>query len=158
MKIERAHRTDAKKLTELTIRSKDYWNYGTKQIEEWRDDLTINQKYIDENQVYKLTVADKLTGFYAFQPENTKTIKLSFLFIEPEAIGKGYGKVLVSDFLQRIEESEFESVVLDADPNAEKFYERFGFKTIGKLKSSIADRYLPVMEMKITQAYNVEDP
>ena len=52
MKIGKANKTDAEKITELAIRSKDYWNYGAKQIEEWRDGLTITSKYIDENQVY----------------------------------------------------------------------------------------------------------
>ena len=149
MKIERANKTDAEKITELTIRSKDYWNYGAKQIEEWSDELTITSKYIDENHVYKLITTNELVGFYAFQLINQKVIKLDFLFIEPMFIGKGYGKVLLTDFLQRIKKTEYEKIILEADPNAEKFYERNGFKVVGKLKSSMKDRFLPIMEMKI---------
>src|SRR5690606_39603027 len=107
MKIERANKTDAEKITELTIRSKDYWNYGAKQIEEWSDELTITSKYIDENHVYKLITTNELVGFYAFQLINQKVIKLDFLFIEPMHIGKGYGKVLLTDFLQRIKKTEY---------------------------------------------------
>lgn len=149
MKIEKANKTDAEKITELAIRSKDYWNYGAKQIEEWRDELTITSKYIDENQVYKLIATDELVGFYSFQPKNQKIVKLDFLFIDPLFIGKGYGKVLIIDFLQRIKKTEYEKIILDADPNAERFYEQNGFKVVGKLKSSIKDRFLPIMEMKI---------
>lgn len=149
MKIEKAHRTDEGELTDLTIRSKNHWNYGDKQISEWKDELTITSKYIDDNQVYKLTKGDQLIGFYAFGPESTNIVKLNYLFIAPEFIGKGYGKVLITDFLKRVKNSTYQKVTLDADPNAEKFYERIGFKAVGKLKSSIKDRFLPIMEMEI---------
>jgi len=154
MKIEKTKRTDARDLTELTIRSKSHWNYGEKQIEEWREELTITENYIDENQLYKLLVDNLLVGFYAYRPENKTVIKLNYLFVEPNYIGKGYGKILMSDFLQRIENSEFERVILDADPNAEQFYSKLGFRVIGKLKSSIKDRFLPIMELKLKPVAN----
>ncbi len=153
-KIEKANRKDAEKITDLTIRSKNYWDYGDKQIAEWKDELTITSKYIDDNQVYKLTENYELVGFYAFKPENKKIIKLNFLFIEPRYIGKGYGKILITDFLQRIQGTSYEKITLEADPNAEKFYERVGFKVVGKLKTSIENRFLPIMEMEIKPAYN----
>jgi len=147
--IERTTRKDAKDLTELTIRSKSYWNYGEKQIEAWRDELTITEKYIVENQVYKLVSESSLIGFYAYQPQNQTDIKLNYLFVEPKYIGKGYGKSLMIDFLSRIDNTAFKRVLLDADPNAERFYAGLGFRVIGKLKSSIKDRFLPIMELEI---------
>ena len=38
-------------------------------------------------------------------------------------------------------------MTLDADPNAESFYARFGFTQVGQLQSSIKDRFLPIMEL-----------
>lgn len=149
MKIKKSYRTDAKDLTELTIRSKSHWDYGEKQIEEWREELTITEKYIDENQIYHLKVDDLLIGFYAYQPENKTVVKLNYLFVEPKFIGKGFGKLLMLDCKERVENSGFIKIVLDADPNSEKFYERHGFRVIGKLKSSIKDRYLPIMELDL---------
>jgi len=156
MKIEKTGRTDAKVLTDLTIRSKSYWNYGKKQIEKWREELTITEKYIDENQIYKLVSDDILIGFYAYQPENETNIKLNYLFVEPKFIGKGYGKILITNFLKRVQNTEFKRVILDADPNAEKFYSGIGFRVIGKLKSTIKDRFLPIMEMEIKPVANKE--
>ena len=149
MEIKKAKKIDAKNLTSLTIRSKSYWNYGRTQIEEWRDELTITAKYIEENQVYKLINNRVLVGFYAYNLVNETDVKLNYLFIESEFIGKGYGKILMLDFLNRIENLEFNKIVLDADPNAEKFYSKFGFRVIGKLKSSIKDRYLPIMAKEL---------
>ena len=149
MKIEKAVTNDAKGLTELTIRSKSHWDYGEQQMEEWRDELTITEKYIDDNQIYKLVMED-----YAFHPINKTDIKLNYLFVEPEFIGKGYGKALLMDFLRRIENTEFKTVTLDADPNVEQFYGGFGFRVIGKLESAIKDRFLPVMQLEIQRAHN----
>jgi len=154
MKIKKAHRTDANKITDLTIRSKDFWNYGAEQIAEWKDDLTVTSDYIDENQVFKLSVENEIIGFYAFNSQDKNTVKLNFLFVEPKFIGKGYGKILLNDFLKRMEETDYDKITLDADPNVENFYTRAGFKVVGRLQSSIKNRYLPIMEMEIKPAYN----
>ena len=95
-----------------------------------------------------------MIGFYAYQPENETDIKLNYLFVEPKFIGKGYGKILMREFLKRIENSEFKRVILDADPHAEKFYSGIGFRVIGQLKSSIKDRFLPIMELEIKPVAN----
>ncbi|MBT8218898.1 MAG: GNAT family N-acetyltransferase [Bacteroidia bacterium] len=151
-KIEKAIASDADEITELTIRSKDYWHYGEKQIAEWRDELTITPGYITENEVYKIVDGDQILGFYAYQPENDIDIKLNFLFIEPAFIGRGLGKLLLQDFFKRIEKTDHKRVLLDADPNAEQFYKRFGFKVIGQLETSIENRFLPIMEL--TKPFN----
>jgi len=154
MIIEKARRQDAKNLTELTLRSKSYWDYGKEQIEEWREELTITENHIDANQVHKLIKDDFLIGFYSYRPENQTDIKLDYLFVEPNYIGKGYGKILMTDFLKRIENSGFKRVILDADPHAEKFYTGRGFRVIGKLESSIKNRFLPIMELKIKPVFS----
>ncbi|WP_268225512.1 GNAT family N-acetyltransferase [Sinomicrobium oceani] len=152
MNIEKACRTDARKITDVAIRSKNYWNYGAEQIAAWKEELTVTAGYIDDNQVFTLMVDDHMVGFYAFRPGNGKMIKLDFLFVEPEYIGRGYGKVLMADLLQRVKETDGEKITVDADPNAEMFYKKVGFKVVGQLKSSIKDRFLPIMEMEIKPA------
>lgn len=157
MKIKKAHISDSKQLTELTIRSKSYWKYSKLQIEKWRDDLSVSKNYILEKKVYKLTDNEKLIGYYSYFKLNEEDVKLENLFIEPDFIGKGYGKMLMLDMLQRIEKTEIKRVILDADPNSRVFYEHIGFKVIGKRKSSIKDRFLPIMEIKIRPAYNRDE-
>jgi len=141
MNIEKANKTDAKQLTELTIRSKSHWNYCKQQIEAWRNDLTVTSDYLIEKEVYKLTKQSTLIGYYSFFKISNKEVKLDNLFIEPRFIGEGFGAILMKDFLQRCKDLNFERVVLDSDPNAESFYQQIGFKRIGKLETSIKDRY-----------------
>ena len=149
MIITNAKREDAKTLTELTIRSKNYWDYGHAQIEQWRDELTITPDYIDQNSVFKMVEKGQTVGFYAFAPESSEQVKLNFLFVEPEAIGKGYGKRLLTHFLNGLKGTNYKRVVLDADPHAEAFYASQGFTVIGKLNSSIEGRFLPIMQLEL---------
>ena len=153
MTIEKARKKDARILTDLTIRSKSYWDYSAEQIMSWKDDLTITTAYIDKNEVYKLSNKHNIIiGYYSYIFLNDAVIKLDNLFIDPPYIGHDYGTLLMNDFLKRIKSLKFEKVTLDADPNAEKFYHKFGFKTVGKLKSTVENRFLPIMEIKISKA------
>lgn len=147
MKIEKAIIEDAKELTELTIHSKSYWDYSDQQIEDWKNDLTVTVDYILEKEVYKLVRENKITGYYSYFKSNNSDLKLENLFVEPISMGQGIGKKLMIDFFKRIQMTEFARVILDADPNAEKFYSKLGFNVIGKLETSIENRYLPIMEM-----------
>lgn len=150
MKIEKAHISDADDLTALTIRSKSHWNYSLEQIELWKDDLTVTESFLLENQVFKLMHNSQLVGYYAFFSLKSAEAKLDSLFVEPDFIGQGYGKVLMNDFLDRVKAQGYKRIVLDADPNVEPFYTHFGFVVIGKLKTAVKNRFLPIMELKIS--------
>ncbi|MFK8036778.1 MAG: GNAT family N-acetyltransferase [Crocinitomicaceae bacterium] len=154
MKIEKAQNTDSKNLTELTIRSKSHWGYSSEQINKWKDDLTIPTEYIDQYEVYKLMQGQKVIGYYSYKEVEDKIIKLDNIFLEPSFIGKGLGKIMMNHFFKIIEVSKYETIRLDSDPNAEKFYQNLGFKVIGRLESSIPNRFLPIMELKINTTRN----
>ena len=116
----------------------------------WSDTLTISEEYIETHFVYKLIQENQVIGYYSYYFENEKTIKLDNLFLLPEFIGKGIGNQLMTDFSHRIKEiPTIEKVLLDADPNAEKFYQKFGFTTIGQLETAIKNRFLPIMERNL---------
>ncbi len=150
MKIKKSLPKDSKRLTELTIRSKSFWDYSPDQIEKCKDDLTVSEKYIAEKEVYQLTDAEEdVIGYYSYYKMDENSIKLENLFVEPKYIGCGYGKMLMNNFLERIRATNAQKVILDSDPNAENFYNKIGFELIGKLATSIEGRFLPIMELKI---------
>ncbi len=149
MKIIKAKNTDSKRLTALTITSKAYWNYSSKQIQEWKEDLTISTEYITNNEVYKLIEFDVLIGYYSFYSLNKKEVVLDNIFVDPIYIGKGYGKILMNHFLETVKNLGFEKASLHSEPNAELFYAKIGFKVIGKLETSIKNRFLPIMELDL---------
>lgn len=149
MIIEKAINTDHQILTELTKKSKAYWGYSEEQIEKWSEFLTVTPLYIDTNGVYKLTFEHKLAGYYSFLYEDEKTVKLDNLFLLPEYIGKGFGKILMRHFLLEIEKTIVNKIILNSEPNAELFYAKLGFVKTGQIKTSIKDRYMPIMELEL---------
>lgn len=149
MEIKKAIPSDAEKLSDLTIRSKSYWKYGDDQIEKWKSELTITSAYILTSEVYNLFEGNKLMAYYAYFSLDEERVKLDNMFIHPDFIGRGFGNLLMNDFIDRARRQGYKKVELDADPNAEEFYKKLGFKSIGKVQSSIKNRFLPTMEKDI---------
>jgi GNAT superfamily N-acetyltransferase len=149
MKIEKASINDNEILTEITKKSKAYWGYSEEQILKWNDNLTISKDYIENNSAYKLVNNDKIIGYYSYIAKEEKNVILDNLFVLPEYIGKGFGKYLMADFLNRARNDKFEKITLDSEPNAENFYLKIGFKKIGEFETSIKNRFMPIMEMSL---------
>jgi ribosomal protein S18 acetylase RimI-like enzyme len=150
MKLEKANSNDSKVLTAITKKSKAYWGYSEEQIQNWSDSLTITPTYIETTSVYKLVIDTKTIGYYSFFYEDEHTIKLDNLFILPEYIGKGFGRILMDDFLVLVKRTDVNKITLDSEPNAEMFYAKLGFVKVGEIETSIKNRYLPIMELNIT--------
>lgn len=157
MKIVKAEIHDHEILTAITKKSKGYWGFAENILREWEYLLTITPDYIEKNQVYKLVQNGQVIGYYGYFSIDENTIKLDNLFILPEFIGKGYGRVLINDCIKNIHQSGMSRITLDAEPNAEIFYKKFGFETIGQLASSINDRFLPIMELQIGNTSKSDD-
>ena len=69
--------------------------------------------------------------------EHSKEYEILHLWLLPEYIGKGYGKKL----LRKV-------IILTADPNAESFYQKQGFRTYSRVESYPKGRFLPMMMRK----------
>ena len=134
------------KLTEISFVSKKYWNYSDEWMEIWKDDLTITENFITNNYVYHLeNDANEIVGFYAFVKFDNY-IELDSLFVSPEYIGTGFSNLLMTDFLSKVREIDFNYKKLKAEPFAEIFYKKYGFETFElQLSSKIENRYLPIM-------------
>ena len=142
---------DSELLTNIALISKAYWGYSKDLIENWRNDLTVTSKIIEEMMVYKFIQKNKTAGFYVLNPPKGKTIELEMLFVLPEFIGKGIGKNLLLHALEKARELNTVSITLLADPNAMSFYKSQGFVIIDKKESSIPNRFLPMMQKDLTQ-------
>jgi predicted GNAT family acetyltransferase len=149
MVIEKANNTDHQILTQITKKSKAFWGYSVKQIEIWSAFLTVTSGYIEANSVYKLSVGNQIVGYYSFFNQDEKTIKLDNLFVLPEYIGKGLGRLLMEHFLLNIDKTDTKTITLNSEPNAEPFYSKLGFIKVGEIETSIKDRYMPIMELTI---------
>ena len=134
-------------LSDIAFKGKAYWNYDFELLNSWRENLTLSKDYIKENKVYVVCENEKIIAFYSLLHTESTTYKIDFLFMYPEFIGRGIGKLLLEHSIQIAKTNSIKRIILDADPNAERFYCHFGFTTYAKLESSIKDRFLPQMEL-----------
>ena len=149
MKIQKATTINNIILTEITKKSKAFWGYSEEQMKKWESNLTISEEYILKNEVFNLIVEEQIVGYYSYKKNENNSVKLDNLFVLPEYIGKGYGKLLMNDFLEKMKHQKIDRITLDAEPNAEKFYQKLGFTKIGEFETSIKNRFMPIMEMKL---------
>lgn len=149
MLISCANPQDHELLSDITFRSKAYWGYSKVQLKAWKEDLTISPDYIKENNVFKIDFEGEVCGYYSYFAQGQEEVLLDNLFLLPEVIGKGIGRMLLEDFIARVKSATFSSILLYSDPHAEGFYGYFGFKVIGQKETSIKGRFLPIMRLEI---------
>ena len=136
MKIRSARIEEAAALTRIAIDAKRYWGYPEHWIQHWQADLTISPEFIDSNEVYVAEDEDELRGFYALIVRDNKA-ELEHMWVAPQHIGKGVGKELFINAMERASSLKVSAVEISSDPNAEGFYERLGAEKIGETVSEI---------------------
>ncbi len=149
--IVKALASDAEKLTEIALKSKAYWGYTQEQIDSWKEDLIILPSHFKEWNGCKYLINDEIVGFYLLNRVNARTCFLEFLFIDPAFIGKGIGKKLIEHAIKSCRKNNCEVLNVLSDPNAERFYAKYGFKTLYQRESSIPGRFLPEMELEFEE-------
>lgn len=146
MEIRKAGVKDAKRLTNLTMTSKAFWNYSKTQLENWKSVLTISEQYLIENTAYVLSLNEEIVGYYSLLIQSS-IVELDNLFVHPKFIRKGFGKILLNHCIESAKELNASSILVYSDPNAEAFYTKHGFETIRQEKTSEINRFLPVMTL-----------
>ena len=142
MKIRPALRSEAVALSALAFRSKGYWPYAKDLLELYRPQLEIHEDDIAAGGTFVGVVDGLLIGFYKL---SRIPARLEFLFVEPEWIGRGYGKRLWRHALMTARAWGWVKVELSADQfAAEKFYRHLGCRIVGEKASALG----PLIEME----------
>jgi len=148
--IARASADDAEMLaptlTALCRRSKASWGYPAELLARWADDLRIAPVDIEHDAVLVCRrPSGPILGFsrVALRDDHSQ---LCDLWVEPGAMGMGVGRALWDAAVEVARALPFDQLHLDADPNAEPFYERMGARRIGEVDSEVVNgRRLPRM-------------
>lgn len=142
-----ARADEAAELSALALRSKAHWGYSAEFLAACAAELAVDPARIDE--VVVATIDGRVAGFRQLAVTGD-TAELDALFVDPPFIGRGIGGMLLRDALAAAGDS---TGGLDADPEAEPFYARFGAVTVGRTPSgSIPGRTLPRMEFRGVEA------
>jgi len=82
----------------------------------------------------------------------TSRWRLGHLFVEPEEIGRGHGRALLSHARDEARRRGYRVLVIQGDPNAARFYEACGARRVGeKGSASIPGRLLPLFELDLSR-------
>ena len=150
MKILHARPEDAPVLTEIAFAAKKHWGYPEKWIESWRDVLTMRPEFISANVACCAVEKDHVVGFYVLTTEGDG-LHLDHLWIRPAAMRRGIGRALFEHAIEQARSSGFAAIKIEADPNAEGFYQRMGATRVGTSVSEIDGerRELPLLEFRV---------
>lgn len=148
--IQRATPEQAEILTALTIAAKRHWNYPEKWIQIWLPLLTVTADYIRENETWAAVEDETCVAYYSLKQEG-EFLWLDNLWILPEFIGQGIGRELFQHAVERSRGRGASVLRIEADPNAQVFYEKMGARKIGEHHTEVDGqlRVLPVMEINL---------
>jgi GNAT superfamily N-acetyltransferase len=146
--IRRVDPREAEQLTRLALAAKSHWGYPQHWMEIWKPQLTFDASYFEENESWAAIVDGKIVAFYTLL-DKEGVAWLENLWVMPEFIGGGIGRVLFQHALELARFRAYKIFQLEADPNAAGFYEKMGMHKIGERKYEIdgQPRVLPLMEL-----------
>ena len=151
--IRQALPSEVEHLSELAFRSKSYWGYPDQFMQACLAELTIDKCYIDNNPTFVIEATRNAVGFYALERISDSEVELSFLFVEPDFIGKGYGRKLITHAQKEALHLGYSKMIIQGDPNAERFYRSAGGLLVDTRKSaSIPNRELPIFCINLRES------
>ena len=140
----------ADELTRIAFAAKAHWGYPKRWMEIWAPELTFRPEYFMENESWAAIDGEKPIAFYTLQDKNGNAW-IENLWVLPEFIGKGIGKMLFQHAVELARQREYKILQLESDPNAIGFYQKMGMQKIGERRYELEgqSRSLPTMEMKL---------
>lgn len=137
-------------LTELAVRAKSHWGYDPAFLDAARAELTIDAETIGSARVYVLDHEGTTIGFYGLVGEPPRG-RLEWLFLEPEAIGLGYGRWMWDDAIEHAKVAGYTELLIESDRFAEPFYLAMGATRIGTTASPVDGAPLPSLRVDVEE-------
>ena len=155
LRIREAFPEEANLLSCLALRSKAHWGYSEVFLDACRSELTVDASRLgtDSYQCFAALDGDSIVGFYTLESMPAGAYELEALFVEPEHIGGGVGRLLIQDAVRRLSERGVERLIIQGDPHATEFYVAAGARQVGTRESgSVPGRELPLFEIEIANS------
>ncbi|AJQ92097.1 GNAT family N-acetyltransferase [Gynuella sunshinyii] len=149
--INAAHPDQAEFLSDIAIEAKGHWGYSREKLDSWRNTLKVEPQYIRHHIVKTISLNEKVIGFFAIKHDEEAV--LDHLWLLPEAIGKGIGKIAFHEALKIFRKLEIAAFTIISDPDAKGFYLHVGARQIGEVESIAQQCMLPklIFELNETQ-------
>jgi len=152
LRIRNAEPYEASRLSDLAIRSKSYWGYSAEFMAACQEELLVSIEKMENERFHYIVTErqDEVVGFYALEHLSDSEFELEALFVEPNHIGTGVGKALMSHAKSYAASLGGDTLIIQGDPNAERFYLAAGGRPTGNRESvSIPGRFLPTFSISL---------
>jgi GNAT superfamily N-acetyltransferase len=132
---------EAAALEALQRRASDVWEEYRDQLAAHPEAISVPAEWIDRGLVrVAVSQDDRVLGFAVVLDE-----ELDGLFVEPDAMRGGIGRLLVEDAAARGRAAGLSALHVTGNPNAREFYERVGFVVTGEVPT----RFGPGVRMRL---------
>ena len=123
-------------LSALARAAKAHWGYDAADLARWNDDLRISAESIARQPTYVAEHNGQRAGFVQLSLATDAAV-LEHLWVAPEHMRKGIGRLLLRCGLAVATAWGCREVRIDADPNAERFYVACGARRIGAIEAPV---------------------
>ncbi len=150
LNIRRATACDWQLLSDIAYKSEAYWGYDSDYMEKFKSMYQVTEEFISHNETYVIEDHCSVFGFYGLLV-NDKESSLEYFFIEPQSIGKGYGKILWNHLVDITCKSlGIYELVIVTSPQAKDFYIKLGANSLGEVESLLKKgRMIPQLSYKV---------
>jgi ribosomal protein S18 acetylase RimI-like enzyme len=132
--IRDARPAEAAALASLQRRSSDVWEEYRAQLAAHPGVIEPPHRAIAEGRVrVAVDASQRRLGFSVVLAPEGGRVELDDLFVEPDSMGRGVGRLLVADVVSRAAAVQATCIEVTANPNALGFYERVGFRVTGEV-------------------------
>lgn len=134
--IREAKLDEVEILTNLAARSEAYWGFDNEYMNKFKVMYRVTKEFININSTFVMEEDNRIIGFYSILFEDNKN-SLEYFFIEPEFIGKGYGKLLWNHMITIGTRLGIKQIEIVTSPEAKEFYIKMGAIEVGIVESII---------------------
>jgi len=136
-------------LNNVAVNSEAYWGYDTTFMESFKSLYKITEEFISRSKTYVMEEKGSTIGFYSVIIEG-KEVELEYFYIDPEYIGKGYGKLLWGHMVDTCRKNYADHIIFVTSPQAKEFYTKMGAEQIDEVDSLvIKGRRIPKLSYTI---------
>jgi len=131
MRIRRAQSKEHEVLSRIALEAKAWWGYCAEDLALWEADLSISSDSVARWPTYVAELDGDVAGFFQLGVA-PGVAELEHFWVLPAHMGKGIGRALLERAVREVAARGRAELLIDADPNAERFYVACGAEHTGE--------------------------
>lgn len=148
--IRAAEGDESNELNRIAIESESYWGYDSEFMDKFKVIYQVTEDFIKKNPTFILCENNRIIGFYSLLINHEEN-EIEYFYIEPQCIGKGYGKKMWNHLVSYCKGIDIKDITLVTSPQAKEFYEKMGAIQIDEVESLLRKgRKIPKLKYYFT--------